>query len=60
MLSERHNMENIIIIAIVLAIVTSISVYLYRAKKRGQHCIGCPYSKSCCGKCGNSSCGKEQ
>ncbi|MDE6775676.1 MAG: FeoB-associated Cys-rich membrane protein [Ruminococcus sp.] len=52
-------MENIIIIAIVLAIVISISVYLYRAKKRGQHCIGCPNSKSCCGKCGNGSCEKE-
>ncbi|MDE5764345.1 MAG: FeoB-associated Cys-rich membrane protein [Ruminococcus sp.] len=48
-------MENIIIIAIVLAVVISVSIYLYRAKKSGQHCIGCPNSKNCCGKCGNSS-----
>ncbi|MBO5320134.1 MAG: FeoB-associated Cys-rich membrane protein [Ruminococcus sp.] len=44
-------MENIIIIAIVLAIVVSISVYLIRAKRNGQHCIGCPNSKCCSGKC---------
>ncbi|MBR6581396.1 MAG: FeoB-associated Cys-rich membrane protein [Ruminococcus sp.] len=45
-------MENIIIIAVVAIIVISIIVYLYRAKKRGQTCIGCPYAKKCGGKCG--------
>lgn len=50
-------MENIIIILIVLAIVIGISVYLYKAKKRGQKCIGCPYGKQCTGHCsGNCSC----
>lgn len=44
-------MENIIIIAIVLVIVISISIYLYKAKKQGNHCIGCPYAKQCGGKC---------
>lgn len=47
-------MENFIIIAIVLTIVISISVYLHRAKKEGQHCIGCPYSKKCSGACCSS------
>lgn len=43
--------ENIIIIAIVIAIVAAIITYLVRAKKRGEHCIGCPYAKQCSGKC---------
>ena len=25
--------------------------YIYKAKKKGQKCIGCPYSKNCKGKC---------
>ena len=47
-------MENIIIIAILLAIVGGIGWYLYRAKKRGQKCIGCPYAKECGGNCGTN------
>ncbi len=46
-------MENLIIILIVLFIVGAISLYLYKAKKRGQTCIGCPYAKQCNGKCGD-------
>ena len=38
-------MENIIIIAIVAAIVIAISIYLYKEKKKGTTCIGCPYTK---------------
>ena len=49
-------MENGIIIAVVAAIVYGIIRYLYKAKKRGQHCIGCPYSKECSGKCNSNSC----
>lgn len=30
--------------------------YLYRAKKRGEHCVGCPYQKSC----SKSSCCSEK
>ena len=47
-------MENIIIIVILLVIVGGIGYYLYRAKKRGQKCIGCPYSKGCGGNCGTN------
>lgn len=52
-------MANIVIIVIVLAVVGAIVFYLYRAKKRGETCIGCPYAKQCGGKCsgsGNGSC----
>lgn len=47
-------MENIIIILILLAIVGGIVWYLWRAKKSGAKCIGCPHSKQCGGNC---SCG---
>ena len=43
--------ENVIIVLILLAIAGGIIWYLIRAKKRGEHCIGCPYSKKCAGKC---------
>ena len=46
-------MENLIIILILAVIVGGILVYLYKAKKRGEGCIGCPYAKQCAskGKC---------
>ncbi|MBQ9994313.1 MAG: FeoB-associated Cys-rich membrane protein [Clostridia bacterium] len=54
-------MENFIIIAIVACIVGGIVYYLYRAKKRGQTCIGCPYAKQCSGKCGGGcTCGDTE
>lgn len=46
-------LANVIIIAVLAAIVGGIVFYLYRAKKRGDKCIGCPYSKQCTDKnCG--------
>lgn len=47
-------MENVIIIAVVLLIVILAGVYIVRAKKRGEKCIGCPYAKECGGKCGEN------
>ena len=47
-------MENYIIIAVLVAIAAGIVWYLYRAKKRGKTCIGCPYSGQCGGKCGGN------
>lgn len=40
-------MENIIIIAVVAVIVFLAALYVYKAKKSGQKCIGCPHSKTC-------------
>lgn len=57
-------MENIIIIAVVAIIVGLASLYVYKAKKSGKKCIGCPDGCSCstkskcegsCGCCGGSS-----
>ena len=56
-------MENIIVIAVILAILVSASVYIWKEKKRGVKCIGCPDSgscahckngSSCCGGCGHA------
>lgn len=50
-------MTDVIIILVVLAIVGGAGTYIWRAKKRGQRCIGCP----CAGKegcSGGGSCGK--
>jgi len=44
-------MENVIIILILLAIVSLIILFLVKAKKRGEKCIGCPYAKQCSKKC---------
>ena len=40
-------MENIILIVVILAILVGASWYIYKAKKSGQKCIGCPDSKTC-------------
>lgn len=46
-------MEDIIIIAILVVIISLAAFYVYRAKKKGKKCIGCPDS----GSCGKESCG---
>ncbi|MBR6635386.1 MAG: FeoB-associated Cys-rich membrane protein [Clostridia bacterium] len=40
-------MENYIIIAVVAIIVVLAALYIYKAKKSGKKCIGCPYADSC-------------
>ncbi|MBE5799774.1 MAG: FeoB-associated Cys-rich membrane protein [Clostridiales bacterium] len=62
-------MTNLIVLLIIAAIVGGAGVYIYRAKKRGVKCIGCPAGKtcgrrdgytcvSCCASC--SSCAHHQ
>ena len=48
-------MVNLILIFIIGAIVGLAAGYVYKAKKRGVKCVGCPHSGSCGGNCG---CGK--
>lgn len=47
-------MIDIILIVVLAALIGGAGYYIYRAKKRGQKCIGCPYA----GKEG-CSCGKK-
>ena len=51
-------MENIIIAVIIVAIVGAAALYIYKAKKSGKKCIGCPDGGSCSAKsCGSCGCG---
>ena len=43
-----------IIILVIALIVGGAACYIYRAKKSGQKCVGCPHAKTCSGGC---SCG---
>lgn len=36
-----------IVIAAVVLIVASVSIYIWRQKKKGVKCIGCPYAEEC-------------
>ena len=54
-------MIDLIIIAAVLAIVAAAGLYVYKAKKSGVKCIGCPHGGNCsAGKTGAcSGCGEQ-
>lgn len=52
-------MTDIIIIAVLLVIVGAVVAYIVKAKKSGQKCIGCPYSKTCASKSCGCGCGGE-
>lgn len=42
-------MTDIIVIAVIIAIVGSASAYIYRQKKKGVRCVGCCSGGSCAG-----------
>lgn len=44
-------MTDSIIILVVAAILALAGLYVCKAKKSGQKCIGCPHSKTCSGNC---------
>ena len=53
-------MENIIILAVIAVILALSGRYLYKAKKRGVKCIGCPSGCSCKGSHGGCLCGESE
>jgi len=50
-------MQTAIVILILLAVAAGIVAYLFRAKKKGQKCVGCPHAKQCSskGSCGSGA-----
>ena len=40
-------MEDIVVIIVVAVIVVLAGLYIYKAKKSGKKCVGCPYADSC-------------
>ena len=52
-------MEDVVIIAVVALILALAGLYVYRAKKSGQKCIGCPHSKTCASKTCGCGCSEK-
>ncbi len=50
-------MDTFIAAAIMAVIVGLAVLYIYRAKKRGRKCIGCPYGEACMKNSQSCSCG---
>ena len=44
-------MANVIVIAVVAAIIGGALWYIRREKRRGKKCVGCPYANQCSGHC---------
>ncbi len=40
-------MENFIIIAILVVVIGLAAAYVYKVKRKGDKCIGCPHCNSC-------------
>ena len=47
-------MTNMIVALVLLVILCAAAWYIYKEKKSGAACIGCPHSKQCSGGCGGS------
>lgn len=45
------NFEDIIVVAVLVAIVVGILIYIGKQKKSGSKCIGCPHGGKCSGHC---------
>ncbi len=52
-------MENYIIVLVLVCIIAAAVIYVVKAKKNGEKCIGCPNSKQCGGNCGGDCAGKK-
>lgn len=54
---KEVNMENIIIAIVLIVLVGSASFYIWKEKKRGNKCIGCPMAAngSCPRHCGGEA-----
>lgn len=48
-------MKDFIVVSVIAVITVAVIIYLVRAKKRGEKCIGCPYAKQCSGGCNGGS-----
>ena len=53
-------MANILVLLVVGLIVGCAAGYIYKEKKKGVKCIGCPHGATCGGNCsGCSGCGDQ-
>ena len=40
-------MANVIAVIVIALLFVGACVYIYKEKKKGSHCIGCPMAKNC-------------
>ncbi len=52
-------MQNFLIIVILILVIGLSGYYVLRAKRRGEKCIGCPYSAECAAKNGKGLCAEN-
>lgn len=52
-------MDSIIIAVILIAVIGLASFYIYKVKKNGKKCIGCPADGTCGGCCGCHGLGED-
>ena len=50
-------MKDFILILVIAVIIGFAALYIYRQKKKGSKCIGCPYGCSCQKSTENGGCG---
>ncbi len=53
-------MADIIVIAIVIAIVGGAASYIYKQKKKGVRCVGCSHAGECAKRAQGLSCGSSE
>ena len=56
-MARETRMKDVIIVLIVVAILAAAAWYVYKAKKSGKKCIGCPNAQTCAAKKGGCGCG---
>ncbi len=49
-------MEDILVLAILVAVLAAAIIYVVRAKKKGVKCVGCPHANTCGKNTENGSC----
>ena len=49
-------MMDFILVIVLLAIIGAAVIYIWKAKKNGVKCIGCPDGAKCSGKCSGEAC----
>ncbi len=50
------NPVDYVLIAVIVLIFAATGFFIYKAKKSGKKCIGCPDSGGCNGNCGGCNC----
>ena len=60
MKKKKSRISNLILILVLAAIIGGAGLYIYKAKKRGVKCIGCPQGSKCSGGCPGCSCAADE